>query len=197
LVSSIAYLMEQVMGLLLLPLLLILMLSGCASVPDSLRADGLSTVTPTMVRDGAGIGEKVRWGGSVLEVRPVATETCITILSRPLDVASRPLISDANYGRFLACGSGFYDPAVFAKDRSVTVLGKVEGVFDGNVDGASYRFPKLQIQSVYLWPIVVYGPPYYGPVWGAPVWYGPGWGPYWYGPGWGPGWFGPGPYWGW
>ena len=56
-------------------------------------------------------------------------------------------------------GDGFYDPAVFAKDRSVTVLGKVEGVTDGTVDGAPYRFPRLRIETLYLWPIVVYSAP--------------------------------------
>ena len=186
--------MRLVFVFLLLPLLV----TGCATIPDSLRAENLSTVTPGMVRDGAGIGDRVRWGGSVLDVKPAATETCLTILSHPLDSAARPLIIDANYGRFLACSKAFYDPAVFARDRSVTVLGTVEGVVDGTVDGAPYRYPRLQIQSLYLWPVVVYGAPYYyGPAWGAPVWYGPGWGSYWYGPAWGPYWYGPGPYWGW
>jgi len=185
------------MRLALIILFLSATLAGCATIPDSLRADNLSTVTPSMVRDGAAIGDRVRWGGSVLDVKPAATETCITILSHPLDSSARPLNIDANYGRFLACGTGFYDPVVFAKDRSVTVLGRVQGVVDGTVDAAPYRYPRLEIQSVYLWPIVVYGAPYYGPYWGGPNWYGPGWGAYWYGPVWGPYWYGPGPYWGW
>ena len=59
-------------------------------------------------------------------------------------------------------------------------------------------FPRLRIEAVHLWPIVVYvPPPYYGPYWGGPFWYGPPWGPFWYGPAWGPYWYGPGPFWGW
>ena len=175
---------------------------GCASVPKSLEANNLSTVSPSVVRDGAGagMGERVRWGGSILEVRPEATATCITVLSRPLDASARPLATDASFGRFLACGPGFYDPAVYAKDRNLTVLGTVDGVSDGTVDGAPYRFPRLRIESVHLWPIVVYAPPlFYGQYWGAPLWYGggPPWGPFWYGPAWGPYWYGPGPFWGW
>ena len=50
--------------------------------------------------------------------------------------SARPLVTDASFGRFVACGPGFYDPAVYAKDRSLTVLGTVEGVTDGTVDGA-------------------------------------------------------------
>jgi outer membrane lipoprotein len=175
----------------LIALLLCLSLAGCTTIPQALRADNLSTVTPSIVRDGggAGVGDRVRWGGSVLEVNPAASETCISILSRPLDSFARPTFTDVNFGRFLACGDAFYDPAVFTKDRSVTVLGKVEGVTDGTVDGAPYRFPRLRIETLYLWPIVVYPPPYYyyyyGPYWGGPWWYGPGWGP----------WYGPGPYW--
>jgi outer membrane lipoprotein len=181
-------------------LLVAILSAGCVSVPKSLEAPNLSTVTPSVVRDGAGAGtgERVRWGGSILEVKPEATATCITILSRPLDASARPQITDASFGRFLACGPGFYDPAVYAKDRSLTVLGTVEGVTAGTVDGAPYSFPRLRIESVHLWPIVVYAPwPYYGPYWGGPFWYGPPWGPYWYGPAWGPYWYGPPPYWGW
>jgi outer membrane lipoprotein len=181
----------------LLVLLFSLMAAGCVSIPQSLEATNLSSITPSMVRDGAGagVGERVRWGGSVLEVRPAATETCITVLSHPLNSTARPIATDATFGRFLACGPGFYDPAVYAKDRSVTVLGQVQGVVDGVVDGAVYRFPQVRIEALHLWPIVVYAaPPYY---WGGPYWYGPYWGPYWYGPAWGPYWYGPGPYWGW
>jgi len=151
-----------------------------------------------MVRPGGGVGvgDRVRWGGSVLEVNPAASETCISILSRPLDSSARPLFTDSNFGRFMACGQGFYDPAVYAKDRGVTVLGTVEGVTDSTVDGAPYLFPRLRIESLYLWPIAVYmPPPYYWPYWGAPFWYGPPWAPYWYAPSWGPYWYGP--YWGW
>jgi outer membrane lipoprotein len=189
------------MRIILAALLVALLGTGCVTVPKSLQANNLSTVTPSIVREGtgAGIGERVRWGGSILDVKPAATETCITVLSRPLDTTARPLVTDATFGRFLACGQGFYDPAVYPKDRSVTVLGTVEGAVDGVVDGAPYRFPRLRIESLYLWPVVVYGPPpYYGYYWGgAPIWYGPGWAPYWYGPNWGPYWYGPGPYWGW
>jgi outer membrane lipoprotein len=173
--------------------------AGCATVPQSLQAPNLSTVTPNIVSDGAGAGtgERVRWGGSILAVKPEAQATCIEILSRPLDASARPQVTDQSFGRFLACGPGFYDPAVYAKDRSVTVLGTVEGVTGGTVDGAPYRFPRLRIESIHLWPIVVYGPPpyYYGPYWGPAYWYGPAWGPYWYGPAWRPYWYGP--YWGW
>jgi outer membrane lipoprotein len=181
-------------------LLVAILTAGCASVPKSLQSDRLSTVTPSVVRDGAGagVGEQVRWGGSILEVKPEAGETCITVLSRPLDDSARPLVTDASFGRFVACGQGFYDPAVYAKDRSLTVLGTVDGVIEGAVAGASYRFPKVRIEGLNLWPIIVYAtPPFYGPYWGGPLWYGPSWGPFWYGPAWGPYWYGPGPFWGW
>lgn len=188
----------QAMRVLCCALLVAILSAGCVSVPKSLEATHLSTVTPNVVRDGAGagVGERVRWGGSILAVTPQAAATCIEILSRPLDASARPQVTDASFGRFLACGPGFYDPAVYAKDRRLTVLGTVEGVTDGTVDGARYRFPRLRIEAVHLWPIVVYvPPPYYGPYWGGPFWYGPPWGPYWYGPAWGPYWYGP--YWGW
>lgn len=170
---------------------LALLLGGCVSIPKQIAATNLSTATPNTVREGGAAGERVRWGGSILEVKPVTSETCFTVLSRPLDSSARPQFTDRNEGRFIACGSGLYDPAVFTKDRDITFVGTVEGTVPGKIGDQDYRFPKLRIESAYLWPPAVYAvPPYY---YYDPWWPGP-WGPaYWWGPYWGP-WYGPGMY---
>ena len=56
-------------------------------------------------------------------------------------------------GRFVACRTGFYDPALFQADREVTFTGRIEGYEDRKVDGFIYRFPRMSADVVYLWPV--------------------------------------------
>lgn len=94
---------------------------------------------------------------------------------------------DASDGRFLACRSGFYDPAVFEPGREVTFIGKIEGYETTKIGEYDYKLPKVNADVVYLWPVVRevdVVPAYpYGP-WGDP--WGPRWGGGW---GWGRGWW--------
>lgn len=78
---------------------------------------------------------------------------------------------DASDGRFLACRSGFYDPAVFEPGREVTFIGKIEGYETTKIGEYDYKLPKVNADVVYLWPVVRevdVVPAYpYGP-WGDP-----------------------------
>lgn len=151
----------------------VLLLAGCASIPAPLQAP-VSAATA----DGAAparAGERVRWGGELIEVETGAARTCFQVLSRPLDARSRPRQVDAQEGRFLACRDGFYDPQVFLAGRELTVLGIVQadrarrrvGEFD-------YAMPVVEAEVIYLWPRrVEHDPVYVMPYpWWSP-WYGP------------------------
>lgn len=153
---------------------------ACARPPAALRGE----FPPTTVADaqaGAPIGERVRWGGAIVRTTPGVDETCFEVMSKPLDRRAEPRTGDESFGRFLACATGFYDPAIYAEQREITVVGTVEGFVDGRVGERPYRFPKVRAEVVYLWPkreprplVYYYDPwPYWGPYpyWG---WYG-GW----------------------
>jgi outer membrane lipoprotein len=79
------------------------------------------------------VGEHVRWGGVIVETMPRADETCIEVVSLPLDRRARPRLVDDSFGRFRGCVPGFYDPEIYAPEREVTVVGTVQGVERGRV----------------------------------------------------------------
>ena len=86
-----------------------------------------------------------------------------------------PSTPDESAGRFLACRSGFYDPAIFAPDREVTVTGRIDGYETRRIGEYDYRYPRVAADVIYLWPerreVDVY---HHSPFWPVyrPYWWG-------------------------
>ncbi len=141
------------------------LLSGCASVPPAALRGTPATLTPQQSLTQAATGQTVRWGGEIIQTLPGKDETCFEIISRPLDSAARPLLGDnTQQGRFIACSKGFYDPEIYAKERELTVIGRLESPTEGKIGEYQYRYPRVRIDSLYLWPLRIKGydaPPYY------------------------------------
>ncbi|MEN1926967.1 Slp family lipoprotein [Luteimonas sp. MJ293] len=128
------------------------LLSGCVTHPAPLQGEYLP-VTPQQAGSGNHTGAPVRWGGRVIEVQPQADRTCFTMLSAQLDPYGRPSHSpDGSDGRFMACRTGFYDPAVFTAEREVTFTGRITGYEDTRIGEYNYRLPHMDADVVYLWP---------------------------------------------
>lgn len=148
-----------------------LAMGGCVTMPPELAAGGpFLDITPAQALGGEFEGRRVRWGGVVVQTRPMGKGTCFEMMGLKLDALGEPLGGDHSLGRFLACATGFYDPAIYSQGRYVTFTGRIEGVAPQMIGDAEYRFPKLTAGQVYLWPKhsdVLYVP--------YPV---PGWGPY-------------------
>lgn len=164
-------------------LVVLLTLAGCAVAPKPESKAPVSGITPDAAREGGQIGERVRWGGVIVEVTPRQNETCFEISSRPLDDSGRPLDTDENFGRFIACSKEFYDPAVYVPKREVSVVGALTGPVDGKVGERDYRFPKVQVDDIYLWPKFARAPyryyrPYRDPFWDPFYPYGLGYRPF-------------------
>jgi outer membrane lipoprotein len=160
---------------------------GCATVPAPIAGDNFVKITPQeAVSQNAG-GQRVRWGGEIINVEPRADVTCFEVLSRELYADARPSHHrDHSDGRFIACSKGFYDPAVFTKGRDLTITGSLNGTEQHKVGEFDYTYPQVAADQVYLWSErTYYNSGYYG------GWYDPFWGPYWgpYYGGWG-GWWG-------
>ena len=128
-----------------------LLLGACASTPKPLRGD-FAALTPQQASESGSTGELVRWGGSILDVETDGQSSCFVILGRPMYDSSRPREGDVSVGRFLACRNGFYDPAIFAKDRQITVIGHVADFETRPVGQYDYRYPRLDTDVIYLWP---------------------------------------------
>lgn len=128
-------------------------LAGCATVPAPLQGQ-YGNVTP---HDAAASGQRgipVRWGGRIVSTEPMADRTCFEIVSTSLDATGRPRwAADATGGRFIACRAGFYDPAIFQPDREVTITGVVDGHESRRIGEYDYRFPRVEADVVYLWPV--------------------------------------------
>jgi outer membrane lipoprotein len=130
-----------------------LLLAACATQPTPLQGE----YAPMSPRDAAAAeatGSVVRWGGRIVQTLPQTNSTCFEVIATPLDVSARPSwASDQDDGRFIACRTGFYDPAVFEPNREVTFTGHIDGYDTRKIGGFDYRFPRVAADVVYLWPV--------------------------------------------
>ncbi len=128
----------------------VLLLSGCVTAPKPLQGE-YAQVGPRGALQADLSGERVRWGGRLLETRAFEAHTCFLVAGEPLGEDARPYARGTGQGRFLACRAGAYDPAVFAPGRAVTFAGTLAGA-DVHEIGGGYRLPLVEADVVYLWP---------------------------------------------
>jgi outer membrane lipoprotein len=165
------------------PLLALALVAACARPPARLATGPFAEVTVAEAQQRDVTGVRVRWGGEVVTVEVGERETCFEMVSRPLDRFARPRDTDDSDGRFLACAPGFYDPAVYDPGRAVTFVGTVAPSVVRRIGDLDYRYPRLQVETVHLWPKrpereVVYYDPWFRPwsgaylgIWPYGVWY--------------------------
>jgi len=115
----------------------------------------------------------VTWGGVILETHTKQDQTEIMILSKRLTASTRPVEQDESLGRFVAQSGMFLDPALYAKNREITVYGKILRSEKRKVGEYEYTYPVVAVESLYLWP----PRPEPDPYWYDP-WYGPWYYPY-------------------
>ena len=152
-----------------------LLLGGCATIPAPLKSGSFAAISLQAAQSGQGIGQRVRWGGSIESTQPRQSDTCLQIVSRPLDDSARPEHTDQSPGRFIACIPGFLDPAIYAKGRDVTVTGTLQPPETRRIGEFPYVFPRIAADNVHLWQKrekADYGDPFYDPFW-SPWPYGP------------------------
>lgn len=155
---------------------LAMLVAGCATAPKPLQGE-FSAAAP----QDAAAGDRVRWGGDIIAVEPGADRTCFEILGRALTEQARPRDDDTTIGRFLACREGFYDPALFAEDREITVIGDVADFETRPIGEYAYRYPRVDAEVIFLWPERAEREVYYAaPIGWYPSYYGYGWGYRWH-----------------
>jgi outer membrane lipoprotein len=160
-------------------LLLLLALAGCASdIPRPIREAPPGDLRPAQALAEAETrqGTAVRWGGAVASVENRSDETWLEIVEHPLYSDGRPRRTDRSDGRFLARVPGFLDPALYARQRFVTVAGTLEEPVTRTIGAYPYRYPVVRATGHYLWPrepdVVHHHYYYYPPYWYEP-WYYP------------------------
>lgn len=127
-------------------------LVGCATPPKPLRGN-FSALVPAQAAGSEQVGDNIRWGGRIIAVATTPQETCFEILGRDLSASARPTGSiDQSQGRFLACRSGFYDPAIFTTERDLTITGRIVSFETHRIGEYDYRYPRVAADVIYLWP---------------------------------------------
>ena len=141
-------------------------LAGCAEP----HAKGkVKDITPQQAIETKSVGDQVRWGGPILSVAPKQGETCFRMLSYFLGSNGEPHLQDQPQGHFLACAKGYYDPAVYAPRRIMTVVGIVGPSQTVKVENnVEHEIATLDVEAVKLWPpppqaVIIYNDPWYGP----------------------------------
>jgi outer membrane lipoprotein len=108
----------------------------------------------------------VRWGGTIVEVENEANFSALQILSFPLSNSGRPGLDKQSQGRFVIKSPGFLDPAVYTKNKPITVAGNLQGSTERKIGNKTLQLPLVSANHIHLWEEVDYYPyypyPYYG-----------------------------------
>jgi len=168
------------------------LLAGCATAPfpESVMRSVNRALTVAELRQDSGAyqGQRVIVGGDIISTQPRAGLTEVELLTHPLGNGDEPRHTDQSDGRVLIRTNQFLDPAVYARDRRLTVVGPVVGAEERRIGELPYRYPIIEGEYIKLWPRDPPAAQFYPSYpWGWPSYYP---GPYPYGP-----W--PGPYWWW
>jgi outer membrane lipoprotein len=161
----------------------LLLLVGCTTPPiDAINRapPGDPSLVEVRAQIEESIGKRVRWGGSIVATENRTQDTQIVIVTRPLDDYGRPQATGESLGRFIARVQGFLDPAVYDRNREITIAGVVDGSVTRSVGDYQYVYVLVRAEAVKLWePQVVRRyydrDPFYDPFWPGRVnpWFSP------------------------
>jgi len=131
-----------------------LLLSACATGPAFDTAGVYRSLTPnnSVAKLPAAEGRQVLWGGVILRTTNLKDSTDIEVLGYPLDSDQKPQTDRQSLGRFIFQVQGYLEPATYAKDRLVTVVGKLSRSQAGKVGESDYVYPVIAAEQLYLWP---------------------------------------------
>lgn len=132
---------------------IVLLVSGCASVPSGLRTGSDQTLLSFAdARTTTLEGQGARWGGEIAHVSNLQQGSQLEVVQFSLNASGRPLKTDKSGGRFRIMVPGFIDPAIYAPGRLITALGTFTGIKQGKVGEQDYAFPTLESEQIHLWP---------------------------------------------
>ena len=168
-------------------LLASMLLTGCVSVPDSVKGSSPAPqqdLVRVLNAPQIYVGQESRFGGKVVKVTNKNGTTRLEIAAMRLDETARPVLGSPSIGRIYADINGFVDPVDF-NNQMVTVVGTIKGTEKGEVGQAAYQFVTIGVTGYQRWhltqqvvsapqpmdPWIWYGPPrghHRGGYWGPP-----------------------------
>lgn len=133
-------------------LILLPMLAACATSPFS-ESGLIAPFGPAdALRGDVALGQRVLWGGRIVGVANTSEYTELEMLALPLDRADRPRESAEGGVRFVVRYRGFLEPVNYAPGRSVTAMGRFDGVEARSVGEFEVDQPVLDARQLELWP---------------------------------------------
>ena len=129
-----------------------LLFSACTSLPKSVSDIPVVEISYSQANQSTNKGASVRWGGSIIEVENEQDSSLVQILFYPLDSYGRPQLNKASEGRFVIKSPEFLDPAVYAKDKEVTIVGLLAGDIERTIGKRVVRLPLITATAIHLWP---------------------------------------------
>ncbi|MFO8156144.1 MAG: Slp family lipoprotein [Pseudomonadota bacterium] len=131
---------------------LLVLLAGCAGAPPINDAGAEREPGPRAAVAAEELGDTLLWGGVILAIDNQSEETWLEVLAFPLDPRGRPHTRREPLGRFFAVEAGYLEPADFQPGRQVLVRGEFTEILEGKVGKADYRYPRLDVEALHLWP---------------------------------------------
>lgn len=166
-------------------LMLVLLLNACSTLPPAISDAPIYDLSYLEATQNINKFKTspVRWGGVIVDVANEQNRSLVQILAYPLNGQGRPMTDQPYQGRFVITTPEFLDPAVYAKDTSITVAGTLIGDIERTIDKKILRLPLLTITDMHLWPDYpinsYYGSGFYGAYGPYNNFYGyPAWGYY-------------------
>lgn len=134
----------------------LLLLSACASLPDSIHVEQPDQLPPyaEVKADPARYqGQTLIAGGLIVSVRNEADHSVLEVLQLPLNRSGRPAAdSHRSQGRFRVTFTELLDPEIYSNGKAITVRAQVSGYEDDRIGQHPYRYLTLLGNGYYLWP---------------------------------------------
>jgi outer membrane lipoprotein len=96
-------------------------------------------------------GKVVLFGGQIISAVVKEGATWIEVLQKSLDSRQKPEETDVSHGRFWVVFPDFRDPAIYAAERKITILGEVQGKRVMPLKEMDYSYPVLIPRESHLW----------------------------------------------
>jgi outer membrane lipoprotein len=97
-------------------------------------------------------GEVVMLGGRIIEAKASYPLSELTVLQLDIGTSDRPKNSDKSEGRFIVQSKQLLDPAIYEKDKLITVVGTLKGSKVLPIGDLKYTDPIVEPIEIKLWP---------------------------------------------
>ena len=138
----------------LLPVLLLILISGCATHP--IFDDAVYQQQPTSETAVSDIdtfkNQNVLWGGILISIAHLENRTQLEVLNYPLFDNQKPDPDQPPYGRFIVLIDDYLEPTDFSEGGLVTIAGKISGTQKAKVGSSEQVYVIVEGDQIHLWP---------------------------------------------